>query len=153
MVNMQEKMGERQRKIEAVQKQKAAPPGAAPPAPPAGAAPSVPKAAKEAPSTEPKLDKLLKGFYGRLDTSVDVVSKGINGLVAYPYSLVNPNDPNSGYVRGTTPKGGPVGRLGYQPALSTNKSAIGYRGSHKINDSLDFIYQAESYIAFTAAPR
>src|SRR5258708_15461135 len=149
---MQQQMQEMQKQIEALSKQKAAPPAAAPPAPPAGAAPSVPKAAKEAPSTEPKLDKLLKGFYGRMDVSADVVSKGINGMVAYPYSLVDPTNPNSGYVRGTTPKSGPVGRLGYQPALSTNKSAIGYRGSHKINDSLDFIYQAESYIAFTAAP-
>jgi predicted porin len=150
---MQQQMQDLQKQIEALSKQKAAPPAAAPPAPPAGAGPSVPKAAaKEAPSTEPKLDKLLKGFYGRMDVSADVVSKGINGMVAYPYSLVDPNNPNSGYVRGTTPKSGPVGRLGYQPALSTNKSAIGYRGSHKINDSLDFIYQAESYIAFTAAP-
>src|SRR5713226_3778484 len=149
---MQQQMQEMQKQIEELSKQKAAPPAAAPPAPPAGAAPSVPKAAKEAPPAEPKLDKLLKGFYGRMDVSADVVSKGINGMVAYPYSLVDPTNPNSGYVRGTTPKSGPVGRLGYQPALSTNKSAIGYRGSHKINDNLDFIYQAESYIAFTAAP-
>jgi predicted porin len=81
------------------------------------------------------------------------VTKGMDGLVAYPYSLVDPLNPNSGYVRGATPKSpGPVGRLGYQPGLSTNKSAIGYRGSHKINDNLDFIYQAEAYVAFTAAP-
>jgi predicted porin len=142
---MQQQMQEMQKQLDALSKKPEAPP-------PALAGPTAPVKAKEAASTEPKLDKLLKGFYGRLDTSVDVVTKGIDGLVAYPYSLVNPNDPNSGYVRGTTPKSGPVGRLGYQPGLSTNKSAIGYRGSHKINDSLDFIYQAESYIAFTAAP-
>src|SRR5260370_8606770 len=105
---MQQQMEEMQKQIEELSKQKAAPPAAAPPAPPAGAAPSVPKVAKEAPPTEPKLDKLLKGFYGRLDTSVDVVSKGINGLVAYPYSLVNPNDPNSAYVPATTPHNTPA---------------------------------------------
>ncbi|GAC1664647.1 MAG: hypothetical protein NVS9B2_02580 [Steroidobacteraceae bacterium] len=143
---MQQQMQELQKQVDSMSKKPEAPP------PVATTAPAAPTKPKDAPSTEPKLDKLLKGFYGRMDVSADVVSKGINGMVAYPYSLVNPADPNSGYVRGTTPKGGPVGRLGYQPALSTNKSAVGYRGSHKINDNLDFIYQAESYIAFTAAP-
>ena len=143
---MQQQMQELQKQVDSMSMK----PQAAPPV--ATVVPAAPSKAKEAASTEPKLDKLLKGFYGRMDVSADVVTKGINGLVAYPYSLVDPANPNSGYVRGATPKSGPVGRLGYQPALSTNKSAIGYRGSHKINDSLDFIYQAESYIAFTAAP-
>ena len=35
----------------------------------------------------------------------------------------------------------PVGQVGYQPELSTNKSVLGYRGSHQIGDSdIDFIY-------------
>ena len=152
---MQQQMQELQKQVQALTKQQAAPP--APAAPPAAPAPSKPAetgpAVAKAPPAEPKLDAILKGFYGRLDTSVDVVSKGINGMVAYPYSLVDPANPNSGYVRGSTPKSpGPVGRLGYQAGLSTNKSAVGYRGSHKLNDGLDFIYQAEAYIAFTAQP-
>jgi len=39
------------------------------------------------------------------------------------------------------------------PALSTNKSVIGYRGSHKIaNSGVDFIYQIETQPAITSAP-
>ena len=42
------------------------------------------------------------------------------------------------------PKIGPVGRVGWQADLSTNKSVLGYRGSHKIPDTtVDFIYQLE----------
>ena len=148
---LMQRMDEMQKQIQELQKPPSPPPAVKAPAAPAEKGATVAKE-KEAPA-EPKLDKLLKGFYGRLDTSVDVVSKGMDGLVAYPYALVNPANPNSGYVRGPTAKvPGPVGRLGYQPGLSTNKSAIGYRGSHKINDTLDLIYQAEAYIAFTAAP-
>jgi predicted porin len=149
---MQQQMQEMQKQIQALSKQQAAPPAAAP-APPAGAGPSVAKApAKEAPA-EPKFESFLKGFYGTLDVSLDDTTKGINGLVAYPYSLVDPKNPNSGYVKGTTPKTGPVGRVGYMPALSTNKSVLGYRGSHKIGSSdVDFIFQIETQPVITSAP-
>jgi hypothetical protein len=136
---MQQQMQEMQKQLDSLSKKpEASPPAAespakAPATPPALAGPTAPAQAKEAPSAEPKLDKLLKGFYGRLDTSVDVVSKGIDGLVAYPYSLVDPNDPNSGYVRGTTPKSGPVGRLGYQPGLSTPRFHLSGRIVHCVH--------------------
>jgi predicted porin len=147
---MQQQMQDLQNKIEALSKQQAAPSAAAPPA--AATGPSVAKAPKEAPA-EPKFESFLKGFYGTLDVSFDDTTKGINGLVAYPYSLVDPTNPNSGYVKGTTPKGGPVGRLGYMPAFSTNKSVLGYRGSHKIGTSdVDFIFQIETQPAITSAP-
>src|SRR6202011_6148951 len=81
---MQQQMQEMQKQIQALSKQQAAPPAAAP-APPAGAGPSVAKGAKEAPA-EPKFESFLKGFYGTLDVSFDDTTKGINGLVAYPYS-------------------------------------------------------------------
>jgi predicted porin len=154
MRQMMQRMDALQKQVEALSRQQAAPPvvTAPPPPPPQPPAPVVAQKPPKPEDKEPMLTKILSGFYGRLDTSFDVVSKGIDGLVAYPYSLVDPTNPNSGAVRGTTPKSGPVGRLGYQPAFSTNKSAVGYRGSHKINDSLDLIYQAEAYIAFTAAP-
>jgi predicted porin len=88
--------------------------------------------------------------------SLDDTTKGINGLVAYHYALIDPANPNSGYQidpTNTGPKGGPVGRVGYMPALSTNKSVLGYRGSHKIADTgVDFIYQIEAQPAITAAP-
>ena len=102
--------------------------------------------------SEPKLASFLKGFYGTLDVSFDDVSKGIAGMQAYGWSLVDPANPNSGYVQGGL-KGGPVGRLGYLPALSTNKSQIGYRSSHKIADTTtDFIIQVETSLAITASP-
>src|SRR5882724_12543437 len=124
---MQQQMQELQKKIEALSKQQAAPPAAAVVPPPAK------EAKKEAPA-EPLFDKFAKGFYGTLDVSFDDTTKGMNGFVAYPYSLVDPANPNSGYVRGASPKAGgagPVGRVGYMPAFGTNKSVLGYRGSHK----------------------
>jgi hypothetical protein len=105
---------------------------------PGGMPPPAPKNAKEI-SREPLFEKFLKGFYGTLDVSFDDTTKGINGLTAYSYGLADPANPNSGYVQGGV-KGGPVGRLGYLPALSTNKSQLGYRNTHQIGSSAtDFI--------------
>ena len=131
------------RKAEQAQSQ---PQAAAPAGPPPAAV------AKEEPR-EPKFEQFLKGFYGTLDVSFDDTTKGINGLTAYSYSLANPNNPNSGYVQGS-PKGAQqVGILGYMPALSTNKSQIGYRNTHKIDGTdLDFIIQVESSLSITASP-
>ena len=121
------------------------------PAVQAGVPTPTPKNAKET-SHEPLFEKFLKGFYGTLDVSFDDTTKGINGLTAYEYSLADPTNPNSGYVRGPV-KGGPVGRLGYMPALSTNKSQIGYRNTHQIGSSqMDFIVQVETSLSLTAAP-
>jgi predicted porin len=147
------------RQVDSLQKQQAStqpalPTPAAPVALPApAAAPPAPKVAKETPSAEPKFDKFLKGFYGTLDVSFDDTTKGINGLTAYSYSLVDPTNPASGYVN-NGPKGTQqVGRLGYMPALSTNKSQIGYRTAHKIGDSdIDFIIQVETALSITASP-
>jgi predicted porin len=144
---MQQQMQEMQRKLDALSQQQAAPPPVA--------AATVPPPAKKEPA-EPLFEKFLKGFYGTLDVSVDDTTKGMNGFVAYGYDLVDPANPNSGYVRRASPKAGgagPVGRVGYMPALSTNKSVIGYRGSHKIGDlTTDFIYQIETQPAITSAP-
>jgi predicted porin len=146
----------------AAAQQSPAQPQQTPVQPPQAPAPSVaqgmptptPKtaAAKEAVAREPLLEKFLKGFYGTLDVSFDDTTKGIKGLSAYEYSLADPTNPNSGYVQGP-PKGGPVGRLGYLPALSTNKSQIGYRNTHQVgNTDVDFIVQVETQLSFTAAP-
>jgi hypothetical protein len=103
-------------------------------------------------SLEPKLDALLSGFYGNLDTSIDYSTKGISGLPAYSYSLANPADPNSGIMQGG-PKSGPVGRVGWMPAVSSNKSNVGYRGEKPIGDgAVKFIYQVEASLAVTASP-
>jgi predicted porin len=152
---LMQRIDELSKQVDSLSKQQAATQAtpAPAPAPMPGAAPSAPKVAKEAPSSEPKFDKFLKGFYGTLDVSLDDTTKGINGLTAYSYGLVNPANPASGYVN-NGPKGTQqVGRLGYMPALSTNKSQIGYRMSHKIADSdVDFIIQVETALAITASP-
>jgi predicted porin len=153
---LMQRIDELTRQVDSLSKQQAATqaaPAAAPaPMPMPGAPAAAPKVAKEAPP-EPKFDKFLKGFYGTLDVSFDDTTKGINGLTAYGYGLVDPTNPASGYVN-NGPKGTQqVGRLGYMPALSTNKSQIGYRTSHKIGDSdIDFIVQVETALSITASP-
>ena len=144
---MQQQMQQLQNQIDALSKKQAAPPAAAAPA----EGPSVAK--KEAPA-EPLFEKFAKGFYGTLDVSIDDSTKGMNGFVAYPYSAYNPADPGV-YVKGPAKGGGagPVGRVGWEADLSTNKSVIGWRGAHAINKSgVDFIYQIEVQPAITSAP-
>jgi len=117
-----------------------------------GMPPPTPKVAAET-SREPMFERFLKGFYGTLDVSFDDVSKGINGLTAYSYGLNDPTNPNSGYVQGDKKGVQQVGRLGYLPALSTNKSQIGYRNTHRIGETgTDFIIQVETSLAVTSSP-
>jgi predicted porin len=144
---MQQRLDEMQKQLETMSKR---------PAPPEAAPPQGPSVAKEKPEVkEPLFEKFMSGFYGTLDVSLDDTTKGINGLVAYHYAPVgaNPFGPYQLDPTNTAPKGGPVGRVGYMPALSTNKSVLGYRGSYKIAGSgVDFIYQIEAQPAITAAP-
>jgi predicted porin len=145
---MQQRLDEMQKQLETMSKRQA---------PPEAAPPQGPTVAKEKPEVkEPLFEKFLSGFYGTLDVSLDDTTKGINGLTAYHYALIDPANPNSGYQldpTNTAPKGGPVGRLGWMPALSTNKSVLGYRGSYKIaTTGVDFIYQIEAQPAITASP-
>src|ERR1700720_1264505 len=143
---MQEQLQEMQKKLDALSKRPA----------PEVAPPQGPTVAKEKPEVkEPLFEKFASGFYGTLDVSLDDTTKGINGLVAYHYAPVgaSPYGPYQIDPNNPSPKGGPVGRVGYMPALSTNKSVLGYRGSHKIADTgVDFIYQIEAQPAITAAP-
>jgi predicted porin len=144
---MQQRLDEMQKQLETMSKRQA---------PPEAAPPQGPAVAKEKPEVkEPLFEKFASGFYGTLDVSLDDTTKGINGLVAYHYALVgaNPYGPYQIDPANPSPKGGPVGRVGYMPALSTNKSVLGYRGSRKIADSgVDFIFQIEAQPAITAAP-
>ncbi|MDP9008646.1 MAG: porin [Pseudomonadota bacterium] len=154
---LKEQMRQMMQRMDALQKQvdamsKPAPPvvvTAPPAAPPAATGPAT---AKQAPP-EPAFEKFAKGFYGTLDVSTDYVTKGMSELGAYHFSYADPgNDPKFGYVQGGQ-KGGPVGRVGWQADLSTNKSVLGYRGSHAIPGlDADFIYQIEAQPAITAAP-
>lgn len=160
MRQMMQRMDALQKQVEALSRQQSAAPPVvtAPPPPPPQVVPPPPPppAVAKFEEKEPLLHKILSGFYGTLDVSFDDTTKGMNGMVAYPYSLVDPTNPNSGFVRGASPKGGgagPVGRVGYMPALSTNKSVLGYRGSHKFEGSdLELIYQIETQPSITSSP-
>ena len=153
MRQMMQRMDALQKQVDALQKQQAAPPPvvtAAPAAPPAAppAAAAGPAVAKQAPP-EPAFEKFAKGFYGTLDSSVDYATKGMSELGAFHYT---PYD-GTGVYFPTTQKSGPVGRVGWQADLSTNKSVLGYRGSHTVpGGAFDFIYQIEVQPSITSAP-
>ena len=70
--------------------------------------------------------------YGQLDVSIDDTTKGIGGLV----------DGGGNH---------PVGNVGWMPALSTNLSYVGVRGSQNLYDGYKFIYQLETQIDITAS--
>jgi hypothetical protein len=146
---MQQQMQQLQNQIDALsKKQAAAPPVAPPPAVAAAQGPAAPAAAP----AEPKFEKFMKGFFGTLDVSIDDATKGIRGLTANSYSYAGAG-PGSGYVN-NGPKGTQiVGSVGYLGDLSTNKSVLGYRGSHNIAGSdVDFIYQIETQPSITSSP-
>jgi hypothetical protein len=164
---MMQQMQELQKQVQELKQQQQAQQAAPPPAPVPPAAPSVEgppsstaaKLAKAPVEKEPLLHEIIKGFYGTLDVSFDDVSKGIKQLPpAYPWTLANPAvpypvNPSTGYVVAGGPKAGPVGQVGYQPEIGTNKSVLGYRGDHQIGDMpVDFLYQIETQPAITAAP-
>jgi predicted porin len=153
MRQMMQRMDALQKQVDALQKQQAAPPPvvtAAPAAPPAAPPPTAagPAVAKQAPP-EPAFEKFAKGFYGTLDTSIDYATKGMSDLGAFHYT---PYD-GTGVYFPTSQKIGPVGRVGWQADLSTNKSVLGYRGSHTVpGGAFDFIYQIEVQPSITSAP-
>ncbi|MBS1842393.1 MAG: porin [Acidobacteria bacterium] len=70
--------------------------------------------------------------YGNLDVSVDATTKGIAGEIGPD------NNP-------------PVGNMGWMPALSTNLSYFGVRGSQSLNGlPFKFIYQLETQLDIAA---
>src|SRR5579862_3668917 len=141
--NLQRQLDQLNQQMQALKQQQAQP------APAAAAAAPPPPVAKALPPPEPKFEKFLKGFYGTVDVSLDYTTKGMEGMTAYHIE-------NGGLGPGldyNNPKGGPVGAVGWQPALSTNKSQIGWRGAHAIAGSdTNFIVQVETSLAITASP-
>jgi predicted porin len=114
------------------------------PAAPGGKAPLVP---------ESRFDKFAKGFFGTLDMSFDDTTKGIDQKSAFSWSYVNPLNPASGLVQGPNKGYGATGRVGWIPAISSNGSNIGYRGTHQIaSTDTDFIYQISTGLNMAAAP-
>jgi hypothetical protein len=144
MRTMQQQMDQLQKKVQSLQ-------ASGPPA----SAKSGPAAAPE--EKEVLLHQIIKGFYGTLDVSVDEVSKGITGP-AWGYSCSNPYV-NTTCVRNATPKlnqygtTAPIGQVGFQPELGTNKSVLGYHGAIPIaRSNTDFIFQIETQPALTSSP-
>jgi hypothetical protein len=148
MQQMMQRMDALQKQVEALSKQQ----GVAPPAvagAPQVAGPATPKKAEE---SEPLFKKFISGFFGTLDVSLDDTTKGIRGLVADSYSYAG-GVPGTGYVN-NGPKGTQItGAVGWMGSISTNKSVLGYRGSHQIDGSdVSFIYQIETQPSITSSP-
>ena len=124
------------------------------------------EAKPEKSTTEKALESLVKGFYGTFDVSVDESSKGMGGLVAYGnYTCTGTTQTSNGVcvnpsIKGpgsTIPGQGngatPFGRVGYQPAFSTNASGLGWRGTHDIpGTETKFLIQIEANVAITSSP-
>ena len=72
-------------------------------------------------------------LYGNLDLSIDDTTKGISKMI----------DPATGVP--------PPGRLGWQPAISSNLSYVGVRGKQSLGDfPASFVYQLETQIDVSA---
>jgi hypothetical protein len=112
--------------------------------------------AKTVSTADKAFNTFMKGFFGTLDVSIDYTTKGMDGFVAYPYSLApGVTSPTGPFVQGPAKGGGagPYGRVGWLAAMSSNGSNVGYRGTHQIADShVDFIYQVSTAIDMAAAP-
>jgi len=113
----------------------------APIAPPAYA-PAAPAAPASEPLVRLKPDAgatfLVPGggqvqLYGNFDVSVDTTTKG----------LKSDYGDNGGQ---------PVGKMGWQPAISTNLSYAGIRGTHPLDRELAFIWQLEAGFDISATP-
>jgi predicted porin len=102
-------------------------------------------------SVDKALEALVNGFYGSLDVSVDGSSKGMDGMVAYH---INGAGTGLDYTNPKNGGAGPFGKVGWQPAISTNASGIGWRGTHAIPgwEDTKFLIQVEAQIALTEAP-
>jgi len=74
--------------------------------------------------------------------SADYLTKGMSELGAYSWSYANPANPAAGFVQGGQ-KVGPVGRVGWQADLSTNKSGFGYAVLMPSRPGCGIIYQIE----------
>ena len=72
-------------------------------------------------------------LYGNLDVSFDYTTKGLKADYG----------DNGGM---------PVGNVGWQPAISTNLSYVGFRGTHPLQPDLGLIWQLEAGIDVSATP-
>jgi predicted porin len=114
------------------------------------------KTTKIVTASDKRFNTFMKGFFGTMDVSIDYTTKGMDGMVAYPFSLApGVTSPTGPFVQGPAKGGGagPFGRVGWLAAMSSNGSNVGYRGTHQIGSSnVDFIYQVSTAINMSAAP-
>ncbi len=110
--------------------------------------------AKQVSSTTSKFNTFLKGFFGTFDVSMEGATKGMSGMVAYPYSLApGVTSPTGPFVISGPEKAPPFGRVDWMPIMASNGSNVGYRGFHQIATSdVDFIYQVATALNMVAAP-
>jgi predicted porin len=110
--------------------------------------------AKTVSTNDKALNTFMKGFFGTLDVSIDYTTKGMDGMIAYPYSLApGVTSPAGPFVVSGGQKAPPYGRVSWMAAMSSNGSNVGYRGTHQIADSrVDFIYQVSTSLNMAAAP-
>ncbi|MGB6604428.1 MAG: porin [Steroidobacteraceae bacterium] len=110
--------------------------------------------AKTVNATSSRFNTFLKGFFGTFDVSIEGATKGMNGMVAYPYSLApGVTSPTGPFVISGGEKATPFGRVSWMPIMASNGSNVGYRGFHQIAKSdVDFIYQVATAINMVAAP-
>src|SRR5882762_6817115 len=66
-------------------------------------------------------------FYGHLDLSIDDITKGIKESTA-------------------------VGKVGWQPDISSNLSYFGFRGDHDIGGGYKMVFQVETQVDVSATP-
>src|SRR5664279_1607999 len=72
-------------------------------------------------------------LYGNLDVSLDTTTKGFKSDYG-----------DNGGV--------PVGKVGWQPAIATNLSYLGVRGTHPLMSDVNFVWQLEAGIDISATP-
>ncbi|HWH38269.1 MAG TPA: porin [Usitatibacter sp.] len=124
-----------------VERMQAKPPAPPPSPPPASLAAQAPQDSTSASFVRLKPNSgatfLVPGggevqLYGNFDVSVDSTTKG----------LKSDYGDNGGQ---------PVGKMGWQPAVSTNLSYFGMRGTHPLRE-VNFIWQLEAGIDISATP-
>lgn len=108
--------------------------------------------AKPAAPAEPKYEAFAKGFFGALDFSIDGTTKGMSDMIAYHFGSSPTGGPPFPNVGAKSPPG-PYGRVGWLGMMSSNGSNVGYRGTHKIeNTDVELIYQVSTSLNMVAAP-
>jgi predicted porin/cell division protein FtsB len=115
---------------------------------------------KKVEAADKTMTDFMKGFFGTFDMSIDETTKGMDGMLAYPYTCTGANGtPPCSIPAGTAPKStpgwgpSPYGRVGWMGMMSSNGSNVGFRGQHKIDGtSVDFVYQVSTALNISAAP-